>query len=183
MRAWAAVGVSLVLVAQTLIGTLVGLLPIYQSLQFGPGSVSRIIWGFISGTVLPDIAFGVGLWISLRFISRIQKDDGWKVVIRRGVIAALIGACAFVVFALLQILISSVTVSQYPFVNAVNPSLDVPSFGQELVTLVLSCVRNLFEWIPFSVLAVILLRIGLPSADNDEPVTDRASDAESLEVH
>lgn len=177
----AAIGIAVVLVVQALVTLLVSYVPVGVSIRFPADYLPGLISGIIFDELLPVVAFAVGIWICLRFVSRVEVSDCWSIVIRKGVQAALLGAAAYLVYLGLQAVVLDFTVSKYPFVNAVDPSVNGAALAPQLLSSLLSTVRELVEWVPLAVLAVVLVRIRLAmGVEPDENATDRASDAESL---
>ena len=122
------------------------------------------------------------LYLTLRFVRSIDRQTPWRVTIKRAILAGVGGAVVETVLTLAVTLIGSVTVSRYPFVDLVQPGLNLNALQYGLISAVEGLLPILVTGLPFAVLGCVLLRVWLenhPVADATVP----ASRAETLVDH
>ncbi|HEY4266634.1 MAG TPA: hypothetical protein VGM94_00445 [Galbitalea sp.] len=133
-----------------------------------PALTGGVVLGLI-GAFFAAAVFGAGVFVSLRWIASISATEGWKRVIRGGVIAAALGAAASLVLGLLEAVIGSFSAGLHPLGYAFGPSFN-SGFAQDRVVGAIGAAPGVFvEWLPLVVLAVVLLRLWL--ARHEKPAT------------
>jgi hypothetical protein len=141
----------------------------FALLVFGPsqpisGQIPAFLMSYAGGALaaLSEIVFfSVGVFVSLRFVSRPSVDDGWKRTILRGVIGTLLGVAAVIVVGLVEAAVNSSTISPYPFAYSFGYRLESASFASRLPQAFELGLDPLFSWLVPVVLAVVLLRVWL----------------------
>ena len=179
-------GVALLLFLELIVGSLLNILQ--DATIDNDGITGNLFDGFgpsLFYNLLTFVAFGIGIWISLRFVEPVRANDRWLRVIRRGLIATLFGTACVFVLAILQALLGALHVTAYPLVEPLNPTVNGDALMTGLQNAVGSIVSPLIWWAPFAVLATLLVRIRLSTRSLDEPeaATHPASDAETLVSH
>jgi hypothetical protein len=105
------------------------------------------------------VAFGVGVWVSLRWVSAARMDDGWRKTVIRGVIATALGATADVVAALIVTFVSASSPGQYPLGYSFRPTLSFGNAWEQIPSDVFNGVFAFIDCVAVVVLAVVLLKV------------------------
>jgi hypothetical protein len=108
--------------------------------------------------ILEAVFFGIGVFVSFRFIAPIHADDLWRKVIIRGIIATAVGALAALVFGFVVSLIMAIGPNSEFFGYALN----IQFTGQPYIVGVLErAIDPLVTYVPLVVLAAVLQRLWL----------------------
>jgi hypothetical protein len=160
-----------VLFAQLVVGLAVSLVAFAGSLQQLISPLAGSI-GSLLGAYLP---FAVGVFIALRYIAPIGATDGWRRVLRNGVIAAAIGIALFFVVIFLERLAPTVVPPQGGLFGYGGPvSIQAGDAGFALSQALTSSVVNFVDWLPLVLLAAGAQRIWL-ATHPASPAKGRAS--------
>jgi hypothetical protein len=112
-------------------------------------------------TLVRAVVFGVGVFVSLRFVAPIHGEDLWPKVILRGVIATAIGALALLAYGVVATLVSSINPGADIFGYSFNVQVNVSAAGQRIVDVLGGALDPLVELLPLVVLAAVLQRLWL----------------------
>lgn len=130
-------------------------------------SVLPGVFGSFFVTVVNIVVFGIGVFVSLRFVAPIRSTDGWLTAILRGVVATAIGAVALLVLGIIETLFATVTAGLYPFGYAFHPGIGVDAAGRDALDSVQAGVTALVEWSPLVILAGLVQKIWLQHHPTD----------------
>jgi hypothetical protein len=132
----------------------------------------------ILGNVLHCAAYGLGVYLTLRYFRPIDGQTPWRPVFTRSIVATVGGVLVATVLSFLVTLIGAVTLGQYPFGYSVNPELNLNGVQFGLLDAVEVLVPALVDWLPLTVLGCVLLRLWL-RANPPVGVTAAASPVET----
>jgi hypothetical protein len=155
----AALIVAGVLVVQSFVSIWLSYLS--AALTPGVGLQGFPVLEFFLNDVTRIIAFGIGVFLSLRFFAPIHAGDRWGRVIGRGFIAALVGTAVVFVVAIIWAILAAIHISAYPFGYSVDPSIDGAAVGNNVLLVFNAILNPLVEWFPIVVLATVLSRVWL----------------------
>jgi hypothetical protein len=111
--------------------------------------------------LLHDAAFGVGVYLSLRYFAPVGAEVSWRQTIVRAIIATVAGAVlAFAVAALVS-LVAAVTIGAYPFGYSLNAVVDGNRITFGIQNAVAAALTPLIQWLPLTVLGVVFLKLWL----------------------
>ena len=174
--------VAAILLAQAFVSTVLSV--VYGGfLVTNSGIQAFPISGFVLNDVFSIVAFGLGVWLSLRRVAPVRATDRWTRVIGRGFIAALMGTLAVFVLALVWALLATIHVSGYPFGYSLDPSVDASALGTNVLSIAQAVFTALIEWFPLVVLATVLERLWLGAHPDVVDATVPASPAGTLVDH
>jgi hypothetical protein len=145
--------------------------------QFTEVFNANLFWTLLSG-LLHYAAFGAGVFLSIRYIAPVRADGSWRRTITRGVLAAVSGAVAALVFDCVVSVIAAITIGAYPFGYALDGAVDPSRIQFGVQNTVAAAITPLIEWLPLVVLAGVLLRLWLaahPATAKVAETKDRAS--------
>ncbi|HEY5229354.1 MAG TPA: hypothetical protein VIJ11_00495 [Galbitalea sp.] len=133
-----------------------------------------VVWSLLVG-LLHYAAFGLGVYLALRFFAPIGASDSWRQTIIRAVVAAISGAVVAFAFAALVSLIASVTIGAYPFGYSLNAAVDGNRIQYGIQNAIAAALTPLIGWLPLTVLGCVFLKLWLIAHPAGTPAKDRAS--------
>ena len=153
--------------------TLIGLASFVQTgIQIlGPLLLLDLVIG-----LLHCAAFGLGVFLALRWFAQVEGTTSWRQTIVRAILATIAGAVVAFVFAAIVSLVAAVTVGAYPFGYSLEGSIDGNKVQYGIQNAIASSLTPLLGWAPMTVLGIVFLRLWLtahPAAAAD--ATDRVS--------
>jgi hypothetical protein len=140
---------------------------------FGAG----LFWSLLT-SLLHYAAFGLGVFLVLRFSAPIATRGSWGSTIVRGIVATIGGAVVAFAFSALVSMIAAVTIGSYPFGYALDAGVDGNRVQYGIQNAVAGALTPLIGWLPITVLAVVLLRLWLAAHPLPALPKDRASVSE-----
>jgi hypothetical protein len=167
--------VALVLLLQTVVETVLSDIVIVGAIDHQSALPSFALLQVVLASVVRVVAFGLGVWLSLRVIAPVGAVDAWTRVIGRGIIATLLGTAAVALVALLWAILAAVSVSAYPLGYSLDPTINGDSLANTLAGAFSAVFPALIEWFPLVVLATMLLKLWLVAHPVSEAVTVPAS--------
>ncbi|HEX4442339.1 MAG TPA: hypothetical protein VHZ81_02095 [Galbitalea sp.] len=144
-------------------------------------SLGGLTFWYILGNILRCAAFGLGVYVTLR--CSIDAKTPWRRTITRAILVSIGGVVVETVLTLAVTLIGSVTISQYPFVDSVDPGLNLNGVQIGLINAAEGLLPMLVTWMPLTVLGCVLLRVWLGAHPEVEEPTVPASRAETPVDH
>jgi hypothetical protein len=133
-------------------------------LNFG-GSIAEfftagMFWSLLTA-FLHYAAFGVGVFVSLRFAAPVTDANSWRRVVRSGVIATIFGAVSAFIYGAIVSAIAAVTIGAYPFGYSLDAAVDPSRIQYGLQNVVAGALTPLLAWLPLTVLACVFLKLWL----------------------
>ena len=125
-------------------------------------------------------AFGLGVYLSLRFLAPIGGQDTWRQTIIRAVLATVSGAIVALAFSALVSLVAAVTIGAYPFGYSLDAAVDGNRIQYGIQNAIAGALEPLVGWLPLTVLGVVFLRLWLAAHPAAESTTDRVSASAKL---
>ena len=145
----------------------------------GNAQNSAEIFPFLPGILLSDLvtaaAFGVGVFVSLRFIRSIAAGLGWRRVVIRGLIAASVGAVAVLALRLVETLLTGVKIGPYPFGYSFSPSFDPGNVQLGLANAFGQLLNPFVNYLPLVILGCVFLKLWLAAHPTEVETKARAS--------
>ena len=126
-------------------------------------------------SVLDCAAFGLGVFLSLRFVKRIDDKVTWKHVVVRAALATVLGAVAVFIVRLLETILRSVTAGPYPFGYSFTPTFDSLASQTGLLNALGGLLPPAAEDAPLVILVCVFLRFWLSSHPAPAETKARAS--------
>jgi hypothetical protein len=134
----------------------------------------EVVWtGLVS--LLHFAAFGLGVYLSLRFIAPIESDSSWQRVITRAILATVCGTIIAFAFAAVVSLIAAVTIGAYPLGYSLNGAVDPDRLQFGIQNAIAGAFAPLIQWLPLAVLGIVFLKLWLAAHPTAVEATDRAS--------
>jgi hypothetical protein len=137
---------------------------------FGPD----LFWALLV-SLLHYAAFGLGVFLTLRFLAPIAAQDSWRRTVVRGIIATVGGAIVALAFSVLVSLIAAVTIGAYPFGYSLDAAIDGNRIQFGIQNAIAGALTPLVGWLPITVLGVVFLRLWIAAHPAAPAVKDRAS--------
>jgi hypothetical protein len=122
----------------------------------------NLVWSLLVD-LLHYAAFGLGVFLALRWFARIGATDTWRQTIIRGIIATVSGAVIALAFSAVVSLIASVTIGSYPFGYSLDASVNGYEVQYGIQNAIASALTPLIGWLPLTVLGVVFLKLWLAS--------------------
>jgi hypothetical protein len=120
-------------------------------------------------------AFGLGVFLALRWFARVDTTTSWRQTILRAVLATLAGAVVAFAFAAIVSLIAAVTIGAYPFGYSLNAAVDGSKIQFGIQNAIAGSLTPLIGWAPLTVLGIVFLKLWLPSHLSKAEAKGRAS--------
>ncbi len=153
-------------------GTVIGVagfgVPLGQN--FGPS----VFWSLLVA-LLHYAAFGLGVYLSLRFLAPIDVRTPWRQTIIRAIIATISGAIVALAFSALVSLVAAVTIGAYPFGYSLDAAVDGNRIQYGIQNAIAGALTPLIGWLPLTVLGIVFLRLWLTAHPAAVEAKDRAS--------
>jgi hypothetical protein len=112
-------------------------------------------------SLLHYAAFGLGVYLSLRFLAPIGGQDSWRQAITRAVIATISGAILALAFSALVSLVAAITIGAYPFGYSLDAGVDGSRIQYGIQNAIAGALTPLLGWLPLTVLGVVFLKLWL----------------------
>jgi hypothetical protein len=123
---------------------------------FGP----NLFWALLVD-LLHYAAFGLGVYLALRYFAPVGVEVSWRQTINRAIIATVVGGVLAFALAALVSLIAAVTIGSYPFGYSLNAVLDGNRITFGIQSAVAGALTPLIQWLPITVLGVVFLKLWL----------------------
>jgi hypothetical protein len=133
-----------------------------------------LVWSLLI-SLLHYAAFGLGVYLALRFFAPIGASDSWRQTIVRAIMATISGAVVALAFAALVSLIASVTIGAYPFGYSLNAAVDGNRIQYGIQNALAAALTPLIGWLPLTVLGCVFLKLWLIA----HPASSRAKESVS----
>jgi hypothetical protein len=133
-----------------------------------------LVWSLLVG-LLHYAAFGLGVYLALRFLAPIGASDSWRPTIVRAIIATISGAVVALAFAALVSLIASVTIGAYPFGYSLNVAVDGNRIQYGIQNAIAAALTPLIGWLPLTVLGCVFMKLWLTVHPADTAAKEPAS--------
>jgi hypothetical protein len=149
--------------------------------EFASGALSGgdLINGYLFLDLLVSVlhcaAFGLGVFLALRYFAPVVATDSWRRTIIRGVLATVSGAVVAFAFYALVSLISAITIGAHPFGYALSAGVDASQVQYGIWNTIGTALNPLILWLPLTVLGVVFLKLWLAAHPTAVEATDRAS--------
>jgi hypothetical protein len=141
--------------------------------QFG----AYVFWSLLVA-LLHYAAFGLGVFVSLRFLAPVGSGESWRQTIGRAIVASVAGAIIAFAFSALVSLIAAVTIGAYPFGYSLDAGVDGSRVQWGFTNALSGSLTPLIGWLPLTVLCVVFLKLWLAAHPGAVEVKDHASVAE-----
>ena len=109
--------------------------------------------------LLGAAAFGVGVWVSLRWVAPVGMDVGWRKTVLRGVVATAVGSATGAVMSVIITFVLSTSPGAYPLGYSFSPTLNIDNAWEEIPNDVFSGVFSFVDCVTVVVLAVVLFKV------------------------
>jgi hypothetical protein len=126
----------------------------------GPEFVPGLLWTALV-TLLHFAAFGLGVYLSLRFLAPVEGESSWRRVLTRAIIATICGAVVAFAFSALVSLIAAVTIGAYPLGYSLGAAVDGNRIQFGIQNALAGAFAPLIQWLPATVLGVVLMKLWL----------------------
>jgi hypothetical protein len=134
----------------------------------------NLFWSLLV-QLLHYAAFGLGVFLALRYIAVVSVRDTWRQTLIRSIIATICGAVLALAFGAIVSLIAAITIGPYPFGQSLNAQIDPLQFQYGLQNTLAGALAPLIQWLPMTVLGCVLLRLWLAEHPSEREATVRAS--------
>jgi hypothetical protein len=104
-------------------------------------------------------AFGLGVYLAIRYIAVIAARDTWRQTITRGIIATISGAIVALAFGAVVSLIAAIAIGPFPFGQSLNSTFDPLQFQYGLENTLSGALAPLIQWLPLTVLGCVFLKL------------------------
>jgi hypothetical protein len=140
----------------------------------------NLVWSSLVG-LLHYAAFGIGIYLALRFFAPIGASDSWRQTITRAIIATISGAVVALAFSALVSLIAAVTIGAYPFGYALDAAVNGYQVQYGIQNAIAGSLTPLIGWLPLTVLGCVFLKLWLAAHPSpiDAPAPAEATDRTS----
>jgi hypothetical protein len=141
-----------------------------------PGQIfsAGLAWALLVA-LLHYAAFGLGVYLSLRFLAPIDVHASWRQTIIRAIVATVSGAIVALAFSALVSLVAAVTIGAYPFGYSLDAAVDGYRIQYGIQNSISGALTPLIGWLPLTVLGVVFLRLWLAAHPAATEAKDRAS--------
>jgi hypothetical protein len=150
--------------------------------------------GFAAGTTTGDLfppslawdllvvllhcaAFGLGIYLALRFFAPVESDMSWRRTIARGIIASLSGTVVAFAFTVLLTVITATTFGPHPFGYSFSAGVDPYDLQNGIQYAIKGFFPPLIDWLPVTALGVVFLRLWLSRVPPIRPLLGAAGHA------
>jgi hypothetical protein len=136
--------------------------PVPLSQFFG----ANLVWSLLLA-LLHYAAFGLGVYLALRFFAPIAATDPWRQTIIRAILVTVSGAVVALALYALVSLIASFTIGAYPFGYSLDAAVNGYKVQYGIQNTIAGALTPLIGWLPLTVLGCVFLRLWLvahPSA-------------------
>jgi hypothetical protein len=130
--------------------------PIPLGEVFGPNLVVTLLV-----SLLHYAAFGLGVYLALRFFAPMKADASWRLTIVRAITVTVAGAVVALAFSAIVSLVASVTIGAYPFGYALDAAVDGYKVQYGIQNTIASGLTPLIGWLPLTVLGCVFLKLWL----------------------
>jgi hypothetical protein len=137
---------------------------------FGPNLVFTLLI-----SLLHYAAFGLGVYLALRFFAPMNPDAPWRLTIVRAITVTVSGAVVALAFSAIVSLIASITIGAYPFGYALDAAVDGYKVQYGIQNTIASGLTPLIGWLPLTVLGCVFLKLWLAAHPSAVEPKDRAS--------
>jgi hypothetical protein len=122
------------------------------------------ILGPLSG-LIEFVPFGIGVFVSLRYVAPIQASSSWGSIVVRAIIAAALGVAAVFVVGAVQAAILTIGPGAQPFGYSFpgGGSVNYDGLPYRLASSASSALSEFFGWLPLVVVAGIFQKLWLAS--------------------
>jgi hypothetical protein len=137
-----------------------------EAVEFVSGELQGDVFTALSfwnilGNVLHCAAFGLGVYLALRYLRPIYGQTPWRQAFTRSILATVGGVLVATVLNFVVTLIGAVTLGQYPFGYSVNPEINLNGVQFGLLDAAEGLLPTFVGWLPLTVLGCVLLRFWL----------------------
>jgi hypothetical protein len=133
---------------------------------FGPNLIISLLVA-----LLHYAAFGLGVYLALRFFAPMSPDAPWRLTIVRAITVTVSGAVVALAFSAIVSLIASITIGAYPFGYSLDAAVDGYKVQYGIQNTIASAVTPLIGWLPLTVLGCVFLKLWLAA----HPTVDATS--------
>ena len=141
----------------------------------GGSLINADLFWYLLVAVLHCAAFGLGVYLALRFFAQIRLEHSWRHTITRGVMATASGAVLAFAFNALVSLIVAIRIGAYPLGYSFSADVDASRVQYGIWSTIGSALEPLIIWLPLTVLGVVFLRLWLTAHPLPAEAKDRAS--------
>jgi hypothetical protein len=106
-------------------------------------------------------AFGFGVFLSLRFVRRMDEDLTWKQFVLRAALATAVGAVVVLFVQVLETVLRSVTAGPYPFGYSFTPTFDSAASQTGLLNAFGGVLGSFVYNVPLVILVCVFLNFWL----------------------
>jgi hypothetical protein len=123
---------------------------------FGPNLVFTLLI-----SLLHYAAFGLGVYLALRFFAPMSADASWRLTIVRAITVTVSGAVLALAFSAVVSLVASITIGAYPFGYALDAAVDGYKVQYGIQNTIAGALTPLIGWLPLTVLGCVFLKLWL----------------------